>query len=95
MTPTNLELVKTHVIRCAQCKRWICRLPQWYNADVGHRHYCQYCLCTSIIISDGRPVGPRSRHWQSLVDEFNELLPIWTDNEMEAEWFLSTVEMSK
>jgi DNA-directed RNA polymerase subunit RPC12/RpoP len=87
----ELKLVKTYVIKCAQCKRWLGRLPRWTNAELGKGHRCEYCGCTSIEITNGRPWGPRSRYWDDLVTEFNDLLSIWMDDKMESGWFLSTV----
>jgi hypothetical protein len=67
-----LRLVPSHAIRCNGCKRWLGRLPQWMNAELGNGHSCEHCGCTSVIVSTGRPFGPRYRYWQSLVDEFAE-----------------------
>jgi len=86
----SLCLVKSHRIRCAGCKTWVIRLPQWDGAFLGDKGWqCGKCLCTSIIIEEGRPFGPRCRHWQQLLEEFEELYPFWTG--VDRDWFLSTV----
>lgn len=68
----RLLLVESHAIRCNGCKRWLGRMSQWLNGELGNGFQCEHCGCTSVIMSEGRPYGPRYRAWQSLVDEFAE-----------------------
>ena len=68
--PPVLRKVHTTVYRCGQCKTWYVRLPNWSALD--HGDSCERCGCTSFITSEGRSVGPSSKHWYSLRGEFLE-----------------------
>jgi len=85
----ELKLVKTHVIRCASCNKWLFRLPQWCEDDFGKDHQCK-CGCTSISITEGRPFGPRSKYWSLLTAEFEDMLQWWGTGD-DLTWLLSTV----
>ena len=88
--PPTLLLIKTHRLRCAQCKVWLGRLPQWDGECLGKGWSCEHCGNTSTETFEGRPYGPRSVFWEPLRKEFYDLFPIW-DTEDERRWFLSTV----
>lgn len=87
-----LKLVKSHAIRCNGCHRWLGRMPQWQNGDLGNGFQCEHCGCTSVIISEGRSYGPRYREWQSLVDEFNDYVKLGMYSDP---WIKDTVEVAK
>lgn len=93
----ELKLVKTIVARCASCKKWICRAPQWTGDDLFDKGWQCKCGCTSVKFYEGRPYGPRSKEWPELVQEFQELYPLSQDvsDAMWSEWFLSTVEVAE
>lgn len=69
--PPKLLSVQSTVIRCAYCKRWLGRGPT-YLYDDGCFFDCE-CGSTSVIVSVGRPYGPKSREWSRLVAEFNDV----------------------
>jgi hypothetical protein len=88
----RLKLVKTDRIRCFGCKAWIGRLPKWDGCELGKGWQCPKCGTTSISYDDGRPWGPRYRHWDELVQEFEEIMASIGPNEHSyREWILSTV----
>jgi len=87
-TPPGLRLVKTFVLTCTSCKRWVWRGPQWCcTGDKGDS--CQYCGCTSVYVRDGRPFGPRSKQWAEMVEWFNEQYR-WLGND---DMLMETVEV--
>lgn len=57
---------------CASCGAWVNRYPAFFG-ESGCDWGCDKCGCTSVKIRDGRPYGPKSRQWEHVVAEFNEL----------------------
>lgn len=70
--PTLLR-VESEVIVCAQCHRWVIRVPQFTGFDDDWQ--CEYCGCTSTVSHIGRSFGPKSREWDRIVSDFE-----WTWN---------------
>ena len=88
-----LSLVKTDVLKCNGCGVWLGRLPKWYNAELGKGWSCEHCGCTSVVIQDGRPYGPRSSEWLDLEAEFSELVHDFSNSSDTdyLNWLLDTV----
>lgn len=93
-TPTLLP-VKSFVIHCYACKRWVGRVPQWDNGELGHGWQCEHCGNTSTIMREGRPYGPRYRHWQVLVGEFKGFAEVGMLEGLSRKWILETVEVAQ
>lgn len=78
-------LIKSYVVRCYHCNRWLGRFPQWYGDDGNFD--CE-CDSTAVKIREGRPFGPRSKLWPLLMEEFNrDILPLLRDKE-DRKWVL-------
>jgi ribosomal protein S27AE len=70
-TPKLLSAEST-VETCASCGKWVQRYPSFMGDDDGYWQ-CEKCGCTSIRSRAGRPYGPKSRRWEWVVEQFNEL----------------------
>ncbi len=57
---------------CASCGAWVNRYPAFFG-ESDRYWQCDKCGCTSVKIRDGRPYGSKSRQWEHVVIEFNEL----------------------
>lgn len=91
----KLLSVKTYVLHCYSCKRWVGRMPQWDNGELGHGWQCEHCGNTSTTTREGRPFGPRYRYWQSLVDEFADYERLNMLTGKMGEWILETVNVEQ
>lgn len=88
----QLLLVKTFVLHCYVCKRWVGRVPQWDNGELGKGWQCE-CGNTSTTIKEGRSWGPRYSHWQELVNEFNDFARLGMLEGESGKWILETVKI--
>ena len=70
-TPKLLSAEST-VETCASCGKWIQRYPSFMGDDDGY-FQCEKCGNTSTRSRAGRPYGPKSKHWEWVLRQFNEL----------------------
>lgn len=67
----KLLKAKSTVVLCSNCKAWITRYPTFLGYD--DMDHCERCGCTSVIMREGRPYGPKSGLWDWIVAEFREV----------------------
>ena len=89
-------LFYTEVARCASCKVWYTRYPIFAGlGDKGDQ--CHKCGCTSFSISPGRPIGPKSQHWEWVLNMWNEITEFcFRGNETDSmyeQWLLASVAL--
>ncbi len=81
-------LIKSYVVRCYHCNRWLGRFPQWYGDDGNFD--CE-CGSTAIKIREGRPFGPQSKLWPALMKEFKrDIVPLLKDKR-DRKWTLESL----
>lgn len=90
----QLLSIQTFVIRCYYCKRWVGRVPQWDNGELGKGWQCD-CGSTSTTMKEGRPFGPRYRYWTTLEDEFNDFARLGMLKGVSGKWLLETVKVKQ
>lgn len=77
---SRVILIKAHVITCYRCGAWLGRTPLIYG-DGDKGDFCWKCGCTSVRVREGRPYGPRSRHWDWLSKEAEKLIDTFKDDD--------------
>lgn len=70
--PPKLLRADSLVETCASCGAWVDRYPEFLGESDGFWQ-CDKCDNTSIKIRQGRPYSRRSRQWQNIVTQFEEL----------------------
>lgn len=87
--------IRTYVVRCHNCGAWICRVPMWNGLEgIGE---CDRCGGTFVQFSEGRPFGPRSKHFPYLLHEWEEFqrLGMLNPDEPGAQDILKSVVLEK
>ena len=82
----------TKVYRCSRCRTWYGRTPTFLG-DLDKGDYCERCGCTSFSVSNGRPIGKKSKDWDWVLEAWKANVEpfLKTDSEEERDWLLSTV----
>lgn len=81
-TPKLLK-VPSIVETCARCGVWVHRYPAFLGEFMGFWR-CDKCGNTSIKRRPGRPYGPRSKAWESILSEWEDCwtsIPPWDRSE--------------
>ena len=71
----KLISAKSTVITCGHCGAWVERYPA-FMGEFEDFWQCEKCGYSWIRIREGRPFSRKSRKWDWIVKEFNDL---WTD----------------
>lgn len=66
----QITAIRSKVFRCTR-GHWYCRIPAFADLDKGDN--CEICGVTSFSEQEGRPYGPRSKKWPSLIEELNDM----------------------
>jgi hypothetical protein len=69
----RLLSVAAYTAWCGSCGRSIDRYPIFLGDD--YHFECQNCDADNVHIKTGRVIGPRSKHWKSALELFNERQP--------------------
>lgn len=86
MKAPKLLKVKSLVETCSSCGAWVERYPEFLAGDYFWE--CEKCGCTSVKIRQGRPYSKKSREWENITNQFNELfldIPYWDWDSIETE----------
>lgn len=70
-TPKLISAEST-VETCYSCGKWIQRYPSFMGDDDDF-FQCEKCGSTATRSRKGRPYGPKSKHWEFVQKQFNEL----------------------
>jgi hypothetical protein len=76
--PPKLISAKSTKVICARCGAWSYRYPDFMGGD--EMWDCDKCGNTSCYKREARPYGKKSRHWEKIVDWFNDVylnIPYW------------------
>lgn len=69
----KLIKAKSLVETCASCGAWAERYPEFFGEADNYCWQCEKCSNTSVKIREGRSYGAKSREWENIVKQFNEL----------------------
>lgn len=72
MNKYKLIWASSTVYRCANCKAWIIRQPDFMGEPFDKGWQCEKCGCTSVSMSKGRPFGKKSKEISWLEKRLNE-----------------------
>lgn len=68
-------LFEAITVTCAWCGRSVDRYPAFLGDDYFFE--CEHCGSQTVNIKNpGRPIGPKSQHWQIALESFKEWSPM-------------------
>jgi len=70
--PPTLLLAESYVYTCASCGTWAFRVPKFLDDD-GYWQ-CDKCGSSTLKMREGRPYGPKSRHWEWIENQFDQIV---------------------
>jgi len=71
MSVPKLLRARSTVITCAACGAWYTRIPAFMGDALDKGDQCERCGATSFRYREGRPLGPKSQHWNAVLADWS------------------------